>query len=54
MYKTHIAHLTYDFKTLRNLMAKATPPRSGDYLAGVAADNNLERVARSGCFRCNR
>jgi len=26
-------------------MAKATPPRSGDYLAGVAADNNLERVA---------
>jgi ethanolamine ammonia-lyase large subunit len=26
-------------------MAKASPPRSGDYLAGVAADNNLERVA---------
>ncbi len=45
MYKTHATHLTYDFKTLRNLMAKATPPRSGDYLAGVAADNNLERVA---------
>jgi ethanolamine ammonia-lyase large subunit len=45
MYKTHATHLTYDFKTLRNLMAKATPPRSGDYLAGVAAVNNLERVA---------
>jgi ethanolamine ammonia-lyase large subunit len=45
MYKTHLAHLTYDFKTLRNLMAKATPARSGDYLAGVAAANNLERVA---------
>ncbi|WP_262965376.1 ethanolamine ammonia-lyase subunit EutB [Methylobacter psychrophilus] len=45
MYKTHIANLTYDFKTLRNLMAKASPSRSGDYLAGVAADNNLERVA---------
>ncbi len=45
MYKTHLADLSYDFKTLRNLMAKATPPRSGDYLAGVAAANNLERVA---------
>lgn len=45
MYKIHLANLTYDFKTLRNLMAKATPPRSGDYLAGVAAANNLERVA---------
>jgi ethanolamine ammonia-lyase large subunit len=45
MYKTHATHLTYDFKTLRNLRAKATPPRSGDYLAGVGAVNNLERVA---------
>jgi ethanolamine ammonia-lyase large subunit len=45
MYKTHATHLAYDFKTLRNLMAKASPPRSGDYLAGVAAVNNLERVA---------
>ena len=45
MYKTHIDHLGYDFKTLLNLMAKASPPRSGDYLAGVAAVNNLERVA---------
>jgi ethanolamine ammonia-lyase large subunit len=45
MYKTQLANVTYDFKTLRNLMAKATPPRSGDYLAGVGAANNLERVA---------
>ncbi|MDD5269266.1 MAG: ethanolamine ammonia-lyase subunit EutB [Methylococcales bacterium] len=45
MYKTHLGHQSYDFKTLRNLMAKASPPRSGDYLAGVAAGNNLERVA---------
>ncbi len=45
MYKTHIAHQAYDFRTLRNLMAKATPARSGDYLAGVAAVDNLERVA---------
>ncbi len=45
MYKTTIQQLNYDFKTLANLMAKATPTRSGDYLAGVAASNNLERVA---------
>ena len=45
MYKCRITPLTYDFKTLRNLMAKASPSRSGDYLAGVAADNNRERVA---------
>jgi ethanolamine ammonia-lyase large subunit len=45
MYKTHTSHLTYDFKTLRNLMAKASPLRSGDYLAGVGAVNNLERIA---------
>ena len=45
MYKTYTSHLAYDFKTLRNLLAKASPPRSGDYLAGVAAANNLERVA---------
>jgi ethanolamine ammonia-lyase large subunit len=45
MYKTQIANFSYNFKTLANLMAKATPPRSGDYLAGVAAANHLERVA---------
>jgi ethanolamine ammonia-lyase large subunit len=45
MYKTYLAHLAYDFKTLRKLLAKASPARSGDCLAGVAAVNNLERVA---------
>lgn len=45
MYKTHATHLGHDFKTLRNVMAKASPPRSGDYLAGVGAVNSLERVA---------
>jgi len=45
MYKCRTTPLTYDFKTLRNLMAKASPSRSGDYLADVAADNNRERVA---------
>ncbi|MFI3197998.1 MAG: ethanolamine ammonia-lyase subunit EutB [Methylococcaceae bacterium] len=45
MYKCRTTPLTHDFKTLRNLMAKASPSRSGDYLAGLAADNNRERVA---------
>ena len=28
---------TYQFRDLKDLMAKATPARSGDYLAGLAA-----------------
>ncbi|MEJ5027862.1 ethanolamine ammonia-lyase subunit EutB [Comamonas sp. MYb69] len=33
------------FASLRELMAKATPARSGDHLAGVAARHDTERVA---------
>ena len=36
---------TYRFRDLRDLLAKATPLRSGDVLAGVAAGNAQERVA---------
>ena len=36
---------TYRFGDLRELMAKASPARSGDYLAGVAAADDAERVA---------
>jgi ethanolamine ammonia-lyase large subunit len=35
----------YVFENLKVLMAKATPARSGDYLAGVAAGDDEERVA---------
>ena len=45
MYQIHLAGTTYQFKNLRTLMAKASPARSGDFLAGVAASNHLERVA---------
>ena len=45
MYQIHLAETTYQFKNLRTLMAKASPARSGDFLAGVAASNHLERVA---------
>ncbi len=36
---------TYRFADLKDLLAKASPPRSGDELAGVAADSGAERVA---------
>ncbi|SEI52308.1 Ethanolamine ammonia-lyase heavy chain [Azotobacter beijerinckii] len=36
---------TWRFDSLRELLAKASPARSGDYLAGVAAESDAERVA---------
>jgi ethanolamine ammonia-lyase large subunit len=36
---------TYRFDSLKEVMAKASPARSGDFLAGVAAQNDGERVA---------
>jgi ethanolamine ammonia-lyase large subunit len=40
-----IGNTRYTFANLRELLAKATPPRSGDVLAGVAAESAEERVA---------
>jgi ethanolamine ammonia-lyase large subunit len=40
-----LANRSYRFENLRDLMAKATPPRSGDQLAGLAASTAAERVA---------
>ncbi|WP_431282661.1 ethanolamine ammonia-lyase subunit EutB [Humitalea sp. 24SJ18S-53] len=40
-----IAGTRFVFDDLRMLMARATPLRSGDALAGVAADSAMERVA---------
>src|SRR5689334_11194813 len=43
---THTVELTtYRFADLRTLMAKATPNRTGDQLAGIAAESAEERVA---------
>ena len=36
---------TYRFDSLKTLLAKASPQRSGDQLAGVAAATEEERVA---------
>ena len=43
---THtIGNMTWRFDSLRELMAKASPARSGDYLAEVAAQSDAERAA---------
>lgn len=44
-YKFSINNITYNFKDLKTLLAKASPERSGDVLAGIAAKDNKERVA---------
>jgi ethanolamine ammonia-lyase large subunit len=45
MYSATIGHQHYRFSDLRELLAKASPMRSGDELAGVAAASGEERVA---------
>lgn len=45
MYNTTLAHRSYRFASLKALMAKASPARSGDNLAGIAAESAEERMA---------
>ncbi len=45
MYQHSIRNRVYYFSDLKTLMAKASPQRSGDELAGVAATSAEERVA---------
>ena len=45
MYSATIGARRYVFPDLVTLLAKASPPRSGDALAGVAAESGEERVA---------
>jgi ethanolamine ammonia-lyase large subunit len=45
VYRRAIGTTTYVFEDLRDLLAKATPPRSGDRLAGIAADSAEQMVA---------
>ena len=44
-YRQTIDATSYVFDDLRDLLAKATPPRSGDRLAGIAADSAEQMVA---------
>ncbi len=43
-YSTTVHGKNYTFRDLRDLMAKASPARSGDVLAGIAATNTKERA----------
>ena len=45
IYRHAIAAHSYVFDSLRDLLAKATPPRSGDRLAGLAADTAEQMIA---------
>jgi len=49
-YACTLGHTRYAFASLAELMAKATPLRSGDLLAGVAAASAEERVAAQLCL----
>ncbi len=44
-FRHTVGSQTYEFSDLKTLMARATPLRSGDLLAGVAAGSAQERVA---------
>jgi ethanolamine ammonia-lyase large subunit len=45
VYRRTIDATTYVFADLRDLLAKATPPRSGDRLAGIAAESAEQMIA---------
>ncbi|QYA05032.1 ethanolamine ammonia-lyase subunit EutB [Rhizobium sp. B21/90] len=49
-YKTVLSNQTWAFRDLKDLMAKATPLRSGDLLAGVAAGSAEEGAAARICL----
>ncbi|HSF44968.1 MAG TPA: ethanolamine ammonia-lyase subunit EutB, partial [Chitinophagaceae bacterium] len=50
MYSHTIGSHVYRFPDLRVLMARASPYRSGDALAGVCAENYQERIAAQMCL----
>jgi ethanolamine ammonia-lyase large subunit len=45
MYSATIGARRYNFRDLANLLAKASPLRSGDQLAGLSAGTDEERIA---------
>ncbi len=49
-YRHTIDGHTWAFRDLREVMAKATPLRSGDVLAGIAAGSAVERMAARMCL----
>ncbi len=49
-YRHTIAHQVYRFPDLKTVLAKASPARSGDYLAGIGAVSAVERIAARLCL----
>ncbi|MEO0547883.1 MAG: ethanolamine ammonia-lyase subunit EutB, partial [Pseudomonadota bacterium] len=49
-YQFDLAGTRYAFGSLKVLLAKASPERSGDLLAGLAADGPVERIAAQHCL----
>lgn len=49
-YRYSVGVHQYTFNDLKDVMAKATPARSGDFLAGVAAETYAERMAARMCL----
>lgn len=43
--KTKLFNKVYEFRNIKDLLAKANEEKSGDMLAGIAAENTSERVA---------
>ena len=50
IYRYTIDSHTYQFEDLKAVLARATPARSGDFLAGVAAETYAERMAARMCL----
>jgi ethanolamine ammonia-lyase large subunit len=49
-YRYSVGAVNYQFADLKDVLAKATPARSGDYLAGVAAETYAQRMAARMCL----
>lgn len=44
-YHSSVGNFSYSFPDLKTVLAKATPEKSGDVMAGLAAENEKERMA---------
>jgi ethanolamine ammonia-lyase large subunit len=49
-YRHRIGGQTWQFADLKDLLAKASPLRSGDVLAGIAAESHAQRMAARCCL----
>ena len=49
-YHSSVGSQTFKFLDLKTVLAKASPARSGDYLAGIAAHTYAERMAARMCL----